>query len=238
MKLHKKIAHLFGYDLIRKNGSHLELEDHLAKILKRYTIDCVIDVGANEGQFYKLIRKTKYHQKIISVEPIPELVKKCETYKLKDQNYTIYNTAVGEEESQLELNVFESSVFSSFRELSAFSKEYFPEHTKLNKKINVSVKRLDQLLVDEIKDFKNIFLKIDTQGFDLEAYRGAAGMMNKVSALLIECSVVPIYTGNTSYADTLKYFESEGFIPSGFFPVSRNSNNLGLIEFDVVMIRK
>ena len=51
MKLHYDIANALGYNLIPKKKSHLELKDHLPKIMDCYKIDTLIDVGANEFEF-------------------------------------------------------------------------------------------------------------------------------------------------------------------------------------------
>jgi len=95
---------------------------------------------------------------------------------------------------------------------------------------------LDELLSSDINEGANILLKIDTQGFDMQTYRGFEKYWDQVKILCFECSVEPVYQGSISFIETLKYFTEQGFKPTGFFPVSRG-NNLQIIEFDVVMVK-
>ena len=50
----------------------MEIE-HLKRVLERFSVDCVFDVGANDGQYATQLRKkVGYKGLIISFEPIPE----------------------------------------------------------------------------------------------------------------------------------------------------------------------
>lgn len=238
MKLHHQLANSLGYDLIRHKKSHLELKDHLPKILAHYGIDTLIDVGANEGQFLSIIKESGFTGRTFSFEPIPAMAQMIVEKFKGDARTKIFNMALGESDSVLELNVYDSSVFSSFKTTNQFSKENFPEHVKLKEKISVPVKRMDEVLAKEINKDNAVFLKVDTQGFDLEVMKGATGILPQVKAVTFECSVIPIYDGCPNYLETIEYFSQLGFVPSGFFPVSREDKSLALIEFDAVMVRR
>jgi hypothetical protein len=80
-------------------------------------------------------------------------------------------------------------------------------------------------------------LKMDTQGYDLKVYRGAASSLGRVQAVVSELSFQPIYEGMPDYRQMLAEFESAGFAVSGLFPVSRNPD-LSLIEMDCVLVRQ
>jgi hypothetical protein len=79
-------------------------------------------------------------------------------------------------------------------------------------------------------------LKLDTQGWDLEVMRGAAGCLPLVRTLQIELPIKPIYDGMTTYAEAMAMLNREGFVATGVFPVSR-TDQLHLVEIDCVMAR-
>jgi FkbM family methyltransferase len=58
--------------------------------------------------------------------------------------------------------------------------------------IKVPVITLDDY-VQKTKPRKPYFLKLDTQGFDREVLKGAAGILEHCVAVLCEVSVIPIY---------------------------------------------
>ncbi len=76
---------------------------------------------------------------------------------------------------------------------------------------------------------------MDTQGFDLEVFRGAQTVLPNVSCMLSELSLIPIYEGMPSYTESLAEYEKSGFGVSGFYPITRNKN-LTLNEVDCVLV--
>jgi len=85
--------------------------------------------------------------------------------------------------------------------------------------------------------FARPYLKIDTQGFDIEVLRGAGASLPAVKALQTEASIIGLYKGMPPYMDTLRYLDERGFDITGLYPVSRDST-LRLVEFDCVMINR
>jgi len=84
--------------------------------------------------------------------------------------------------------------------------------------------------------FERPYLKLDTQGFDMEVLRGGSDSLSTVPALQREASVIGIYKGMPTYMETIRHIGERGFHLSGLYPVARDSS-LRLFEFDCVMIR-
>jgi len=103
----------------------------------------------------------------------------------------------------------------------------------------VAVRTLDVVLpvLQERIGFARPYLKIDTQGFDIEVLRGAGASLPGVKALQTEASIIGLYKGMPQYIDTLRYLDERGFDITGLYPVSRDSA-LRLVEFDCVMINR
>jgi len=96
---------------------------------------------------------------------------------------------------------------------------------------------LDECVSEGVIDCNDrLLLKMDTQGYDLEVFRGAQSLLPNVSCILSELSLIPIYEGMPSYLDALAEFEGHGFCVSGFYPITRNEN-LTLNEVDCVLVK-
>lgn len=84
--------------------------------------------------------------------------------------------------------------------------------------------------------FGKPFLKMDTQGFDLQVLRGGAQCLHHFLGLQSEVSVIPIYEGMPSWKQALAEYEAQGFALSGLYPVSHDEQ-LRVVEFDALMTR-
>ena len=94
MKLMKYISNVLGYKLIKKKDSPL-LDEHIKKIIERYEIDLVIDVGANNGQFGRLLRETGYEGDILSFEPVGKTFVKLRENCANDNKWRQIKLALG-----------------------------------------------------------------------------------------------------------------------------------------------
>jgi hypothetical protein len=81
-----------------------------------------------------------------------------------------------------------------------------------------------------------VYLKLDTQGYDLKVLEGSTECLDHIFALQAELSVKPIYDGMPSYLEALSTLTQLGFEMSGVYPVNRDEQ-LRVIELDCVMVR-
>jgi Methyltransferase FkbM domain len=103
----------------------------------------------------------------------------------------------------------------------------------------VTVRRLDGLL-DEVTagiDRPRLYLKLDTQGFDLPAFRGAGDRIREIRAMQSEVACIPLYDGMARLPEQLAAYESAGFEMAGMFPVTRHKRTRRVIEFDMTLVR-
>src|SRR5262245_53556123 len=104
----------------REAGADLFLHDHLAMIFARYGVDCVLDVGANRGQYGRELRLAGYRGRLVSFEPVEQLSRELRETVAGDATWTVQRVALGRETGTAEINVMQHDVFSSFRAPAAF----------------------------------------------------------------------------------------------------------------------
>ena len=202
----------------------------LRELLAQLRIDCVLDVGANRGQFAGELRGIGYSGQIVSFEPVSTEFLATQKNFEKDPKWIGFQFALGGKEESLSINVPKLSVLSSLLE------SVVPEHDAREEL--VQVRRLDGMLPELLKQLRcsRVFLKMDTQGFDLEVFRGAAGCMESIQGMQSELSVRPIYKKMPHYLEALAAYEAAGFDLYNLSVVNRVSNG-GLLELNCFMRR-
>ena len=210
-------------------------DDQLAAILDKCNIDLVLDVGANQGQFGSALRKS-FKGRILSFEPIASVYTLLKQTAAHDPNWHVHNVALGSQDTQKTIHISAQSVFSSFLNTNEFCERRFGAGATGAREEVVSVRRLDTLLPELVPDIdkSRIFLKMDTQGYDLEVFGGLGHLRERVAALQTEVSVIPIYKDMPPWTDSIRCFEEAGFGVAGLFPIHREA--LRVIEYDCVMI--
>lgn len=211
---------------------------YLKKVFGTFGVTSVIDVGANEGQYRDFLRReVEYAGRILSIEPIPALAAQMRQRAGTDPAWTIEECAMGAEASVATFHVTQGSQFSSFLEPIEETTPIFFGQNVVAEAIPVQVETLASLIArhaDLLGD--RIYLKLDTQGFDLEALKGLGDRAGSVVALQTETSMKPIYKTMPAYADSIRFVQDMGFTVSQMFP-----NNEGhfpvLIEFDCHFVR-
>lgn len=232
----KYIFNLFGYELTKKRES-LTLNTHLKQLIDKYEIDLVIDVGANTGQFGKFLRKIGYEGDILSFEPVSSTFERLRENSASDRRWKITKLALGNKKGTETINVFDSTDFSSLLAPNEFGKQTFKQ-IRTSQTETIDIDTLDNILAsDRQLASRKIFLKMDTQGYDLNVFIGARNSVNSIVAILSEISFLPIYDGMPDYHQVLKEFEASGFVVTGLFPVTRNED-LSMIEMDGVLVNK
>jgi len=236
-----KVSRSFGYDIVPlREMKERDFALHLHQLLDHLDIDCVLDVGANVGQYHDFLRnKVLYDGPIVSFEPVSRHIDLLRERARDDRDWHIEGYALGAKEGSLPINVMVSDQFSSFLEPD---NSRVHDYDGLNERCHietVAVHTLDTVMprLREQIGFRRPYLKLDTQGFDIEVLQGAPESLPGMKALQSEASVIGIYKGMPGYMDTIRYLDERGFDVSGFYPVSRDTS-LRLVEFDCVMINR
>lgn len=157
--------------------------------------DCILDVGANEGDFAVEVAALNPELLVIAFEPIPQLANHIEARarKLGLDNLVVRPEAILDIPGSLTLNIANHadmgvSSLLKFNRANIELDDYWRTRTDLyhEEQIDVPVARLDSIL-DELQVGNVVFLKIDAQGVDLKVldslgtYRPKAGMLESAT---------------------------------------------------------
>jgi FkbM family methyltransferase len=208
----------------------LSSDHQVAALLKAHAADCLVDVGANRGQFASAIRRAGYRGPVVSLEPVPEAFTELQARSASDPNWSVHRVGVAESAGELTLNVSESTPISSFLPVKDDYLAGRPP-ARVQRTERVPVTTLDRLLEGE--PYERIFLKTDTQGYDLRVLAGAGDILDRLIGVQIELSVVPIYEGMPNYVEALAVLREMGFILAGMHRVP----SFQIHEFDGVFVR-
>lgn len=237
-KLIRSALNRLGFDLVRTRNAHEDLAKHLANVLLSRSIDCVLDVGANSGQYGLFLRSLGYTGYIVSFEPVGSVFELLKKTAENDSKWICCGYALGDKNEEKILNVYKSTVFSSFLIANAYSRGIWRSLEEVRPE-TVKVFTLDAVWdgLTEKLGCKNYMLKLDTQGFDKFVFDGAQACLKNISVLQSELSLIPVYEGMLEVYDILKAFNNSNFYISGMYPINRDKS-LAVIEYDCVLVKR
>ena len=194
------------------------LINHLKNL--NFSFKTIIDGGANIGQFARAAGEAFPESKVISFEPLPNVAEKFRENLLNLSNRVqIFQTALGRKEGYILFHRNSHSHSSSVLELHKNHLKAFPDAQTIST-LKVSVTTLDKALQKEQLP-RPILLKLDLQGYELEALHGAIKTLKIVDAILLETSSKPMYKGEPSFKKIETFLNKKGF---------RFSQNLDFLE--------
>jgi len=222
-------------------SAHLH-EELLAALLTELGVNVMLDVGANGGEFAQLLRRIGYTGRIVSYEPVSTNLARLRKASASDPRWLVEGFALGDAESMSEINVAAGAGrLSSLLPSNAFGRERFENlREEASATETIQVRRLDRVWDRAVGDVERprVFLKLDTQGYDLLALAGAGERLGDVVGLQSEVSCIPIYEGMPHLTEQIAAYEEAGFAVAGLYPVTRDSVSMAVVEFDLLMVRR
>ena len=243
MRIIPPAARRAAYAILRRCGWEVRRWPHpataegvLKRLLSQSDIDLVIDVGANRGQYGRLLRSIGYTGRIVSYEPNPAAYGVLQATASRDDRWEVFCLALGREQCERTLWVPKADDLASLRPVTAFGRQVFAEKIVAREAVNVTVSTLDNEYRRIKGESRRPLLKLDTQGFDLEVLKGADGCLREFCVIQVELSFLPLYEGVARYRDVLPWLESRGFRVSALTPGCRTVEGL-LVEADAFLVR-
>lgn len=181
-----------------------------AKLIKYYSVNTIIDVGANVGQFASAMRHSDYLGSILSFEPQESAFSQLQLASQDDKRWHVFHHALGTHKQQLELNIAGNSYSSSILDMLPAHEAYAPESKYVSKE-TISVDSLDNIFENLVDVGDNIFLKIDTQGYEKQVLEGAARSLHSILLIQLEMSLQPLYDNEPLFDEIYTYLTGKNF---------------------------
>ena len=226
-------AILEKYTLDDKNLDTIENEEQVLSNTTRKKIG--FDVGACVGE---TISKFNGFDKIYAFEPAPYVFNILVEKHKNDPRIEFYEMAISDEDGEKSLKYHDNYGYSSFLEIDKegeFAKkcqEFDPGFDDIISVIDVQTKRLDTFMQENCIEHID-FLKIDTQGNDLNVIKSLGKMIDKVDTIELEVQIKPLYKNSSSKEEIVDFMQR-----NNFNLISEESNHPLLEDYEKPLIFK
>ena len=198
----------------------------------------IFDVGANVGQTVERYKRVFETSTIYSFEPHPDMFDILQREFADDANVRPINEAVSEQRGTSTFFINKIPNRSSLLPRERSVRWYDNKGTAQETCINVTVTTIDDFV--EVHNIENVdILKMDIQGGELMALRGATQTLEKekVSLIYTEFHAIPHYHGGSLLYQTWGYLERFGYTLFDLYNFAWASN--GQLRFgDALFISK
>jgi len=225
-----------GYDLVRH-----EPENHpdirVRQLFKTFCINTVFDVGANRGQYAHFLRNDiGYRGTIISFEPLSSAFMSLSEKADKDPSWEAFNIALGDVQGEAEINIAGNSYSSSFLGMLPSHLKSAPDSKYCGKEV-IEIKTLDSIFDSLCGKKNNIYMKIDTQGFEEKVLNGAQHSLHAIDTVQLEMSLVPLYEGEMIFNELYSLMSELGYSLAAIIPGFADKDSGQLLQVDGIFHR-
>lgn len=194
----------------------------------------LIDVGANIGQFSLLARTLRPTAVIHAFEPLRLMADKYQRLFEGDALTTLHRCAAGREAGSTEINVSNHPDSSSLLPISDRQSELFPGTQKASVE-EIRVARIDDEVAVEAL-VGPILIKLDVQGFELEALKGMPRLLARAAWVYIEVSFMTLYEGQPLADEICLWLAGNGFKMAGVYNPTYSDEGVN-IQGDLLFVR-
>ena len=191
-------------------------------------IDVFFDVGAHKGETINLIIKHFNVNKTYAFEPLEnnliKLKKNTLKYKFTGKHIEYFNFALGEKKEIKYIKEMNESSSSTFNHINQESKYFKRKNLFLNFTNKKSFYLEKKVSIEKAKDVvikyqinKIDFLKIDTEGYELNVLNGFEDQLGIINVILFEHHYDLMIKKNYTFSDINNFLNKKGFIQKAKF---------------------
>lgn len=180
-----------------------------AGVMKGYKFGCVVDIGANRGQFALLSRELFPDAKIYSFEPLATPAHIFNKLFTSDGRVKLYNYAIGDRNADVTIHVSNQDDSSSLLPISSLQNKTYPGTYEVSQE-TIKEATLDTLLSEDDICSPSL-LKIDVQGYERSTLAGCRKLLHKFDVIYIELSFVELYSGQALANEIVQLLQQQSF---------------------------
>ncbi len=186
----------------------MAVRNRFADLRQRIAADSpvIVDGGASVGRMIELFLSEYSSPTIHAFEPIPEIAAQLQTQFGSRPGVTVHQQALGAENRTVSFQILNRHSSSSVLKPSSTNVRYHSSEMDVSRVVEVPMVRLDSVLDQEID-----ILKLDLQGYELEALRGGERLLPQIKAITTEVEFVPLYEGQALFCDIDVFLRQHGF---------------------------
>jgi FkbM family methyltransferase len=198
------------------------------------TVDFLVDVGANTGQYAERCRALGYKGPILSFEPASSAFSVLASRAKRDDAWHVRRVALGSSFGTVSLNLSENSKSSSTLGMLDAHVSAAPNSRYVTSE-EVDMAPLDACLAEFSGG--RIWLKIDVQGTEHQVIAGASATLPSVDVVHCELSVAPLYEGQADYLQLLTELRSSDLHVVAMEPEFQDPKTGNVLQFDAILSR-
>ena len=177
----------------------------------------IVDIGANRGQFALVARHYFPKARIISFEPLPIPALKYSNIFMADERAEINTVGIGPIRKIESIHISASDDSSSFLSITVMQRKMFPGTEEIGT-MDVQIAPLSDFLnADKIE--QPAMLKLDVQGYELEALKGCQKLLKCFDWIYVECSFIELYENQSLAHDVIAWLQQFGFRVMGIYNI-------------------
>jgi FkbM family methyltransferase len=203
----------------------------IQKFIRDHGVKSVLDIGANVGHYSKFLKHSQPELDIFMLEANMF----CGPY-LEGTGIPYEIACLSNKEKQVQLFVNPKNVICTGTSYYQENTHHYDESSY----INVNTRKLDDVLKKRFGEQKLFdFIKLDTQGSELDILDGGALTRDAAKHIQLEVSLIEYNKGAPLKDQVFKYMETHGFKPNVMVEIhhwEQNPNN-NVIQEDWIFSR-
>jgi FkbM family methyltransferase len=194
----------------------------------------VVDVGANRGQFTLFALHAFPAARIVSLEPLAAPAACFRRVFAKQTRVTLHQAALGPEPGQSTMHVSRHDDSSSLLPITATQQQIFRGTDEVRTESVRTAPLAEFLECGAIQ--QPALLKVDVQGYELEALRACGDLLDRFDYIYAEASFVELYEGQVLADDLVTWLHERGYETVGSYGSSSDAQGRS-IQTDMLFVR-